>query len=56
MKDKMFYQLMEIDKACADRVKRVWKEMLETTKCDQGKKFTSLEEYVDFRIVDTGAP
>lgn len=49
-------QLASVDKACTERVKRVWKEMITTTLSDKDKQFASLDEYVDFRIVDTGAP
>ncbi|KAI1818647.1 isoprenoid synthase domain-containing protein [Poronia punctata] len=53
---KMMLKLASTDPACTERVMRVWKEMLSTTVRDQKKKFSSLEEYVDFRIIDTGAP
>ncbi|USP73611.1 fusicoccadiene synthase [Curvularia clavata] len=53
---KMMTQLASADKACTERIKRVWQEMITTTLCDKDKQFTSLDEYVDFRIVDTGAP
>lgn len=49
-------QLASTDKACTERVERVWQEMISTTLRDKDKQFTSLDEYVDFRIVDTGAP
>jgi len=52
----MMTQLSSMDRACAERVKRVWKEMLSTTLRDKDKVFDSLEKYVDFRIIDTGAP
>ncbi|RMZ70974.1 fusicoccadiene synthase [Pyrenophora seminiperda CCB06] len=53
---KMMMQLASMDKACTERVKRVWQEMITTTLSDKDKQFASLDEYVDFRIVDTGAP
>jgi hypothetical protein len=53
---KIMTQLTATDKACAQRVKRVWQEMLCTTLRDKDRQFASLEDYVDFRIVDTGAP
>ena len=53
---KMALQLETIDKGCCERVMRVWKEMLSTTLRDKDTDFRSLEEYVEFRIVDTGAP
>ncbi|KAI4940773.1 hypothetical protein J4E91_011217 [Alternaria rosae] len=53
---KIMTQLASIDKGCTERVKRVWKEMIATTLRDKDKCFANLEEYVDFRMVDTGAP
>jgi hypothetical protein len=53
---KMMLGLTSTDKVCAERVMRVWKTMLSTTLKDKAKDFTTLEEYLDFRIVDTGAP
>jgi hypothetical protein len=53
---KMALQLLQTDKACAERVLAVWKTMLSTTLERKSDTFTSLEEYLDFRIVDTGAP
>jgi hypothetical protein len=52
----MMTQLESTDKACTERIKYVWHEMLSTTLRDKDKQFASLEEYVDFRIIDTGAP
>lgn len=48
--------LTSTDEACAERVMDVWKTMLSTTLKDKSKEFTTLEEYLDFRIIDTGAP
>lgn len=45
-----------LDKACSDRIMRVWKEMLSTTVRDQNKNLSSLEEHIAFRIVETWAP
>lgn len=52
----MMVQLMSTDKICAQRVTKVWETMLETTLRDKASSFASIEEYLDFRIVDTGAP
>jgi hypothetical protein len=49
-------QLTSMDKVCTERIKHVWKEMVSTTLQHKDKQFASLEEYVDFRIIDTGAP
>jgi hypothetical protein len=53
---KMMLGLTSTDEACAERVMDVWKTMLSTTLKDKSKEFTTLEEYLDFRIIDTGAP
>ncbi|KAK4185022.1 isoprenoid synthase domain-containing protein [Podospora australis] len=53
---KMMLQLMSTDKVCAAWVLNVWKAMLATTLKDKAKDLSNLEEYLDFRIVDTGAP
>ncbi|CAN9134015.1 unnamed protein product [Alternaria alternata] len=53
---KIMIQLASIDHACTERVKSVWKEMIDTTLRDKNKCFTHLEEYVNFRMIDTGAP
>jgi hypothetical protein len=49
-------QLTSTDKVCAERVMDVWRTMLATTRADKCKDFATLGEYLDFRIVDTGAP
>lgn len=51
---KIMTQLTSTNKACTERVKRVWGEMLTTTSRDKDGEFSSLEEYVDFRVVDAG--
>ncbi|KAF1941380.1 terpenoid synthase [Clathrospora elynae] len=43
------------DQACSKRIMRTWQTMLTTTLHGKDKAFTSLDEYLDFRIVDTGA-
>ncbi|KAI5376644.1 hypothetical protein J4E82_004590 [Alternaria postmessia] len=53
---KIMIQLASIDHACTEQVKSVWKEMIDTTLRDKNKCFTHLEEYVNFRMIDTGAP
>lgn len=55
MQAKMMTQLTSIDKVCTERVKQVWGEMLTTTLRDKDRGFASLEEYLEFRIVNTGA-
>jgi hypothetical protein len=53
---KMMLQLNATDKACAARVMDAWKTMLSTTLRDKARDFVDLEDYLDFRIIDTGAP
>ncbi|KAK4449781.1 isoprenoid synthase domain-containing protein [Podospora aff. communis PSN243] len=56
MQAKMMVQLMRIDAICAKRVLDVWKTMLLTTLKHKSDSFESLDEYLDYRITDTGAP
>jgi hypothetical protein len=53
---KMMLQLLSTDKECAEKVINVWQVMLSTTRAQKNRDFESLEDYVEFRIVDTGAP
>lgn len=53
----MLLDLLSIDTACAEVVIDSWKTMINTTaEQDKTRAFENLEEYVDYRIVDTGAP
>jgi hypothetical protein len=52
---KMMLQLNAIDKACAARVMRAWKTMLSTTRRDKYTDFRDLEDYLNFRVVDSAA-
>lgn len=53
---KMMVQLTSIDSECSKRIMREWEIMLARTLKEKDNNFQTLEEYVDFRIVDTGAP
>jgi hypothetical protein len=53
---KMMLALTSTDNKCAERVMTTWKAMLSATLRDKPKEFTTLEDYVDFRILDTGGP
>jgi hypothetical protein len=53
---KMMLGLTSTDRVCAERVLRVWKTMLSTTLKNKSKDFTTLEKYLDFRMIDTGGP
>lgn len=57
IQSKMLLELLEIDKPCAEVFIQSWKEMVATTASrDKSCLFTTLDEYVDYRIIDTGAP
>jgi hypothetical protein len=53
---KILTLFTSIDSACTERVKRKLKEALAMTLRDKNKHFDSLERYLEFRIVDSGAP
>lgn len=52
----MAVQLADTDSKCAERVISVWESMLKTTLRDKTCDFDTLDDYLDFRIIDTGAP
>ncbi|KAL5337411.1 class I glutamine amidotransferase-like protein [Aspergillus crustosus] len=57
IQSKILLELLSIDAPCAGVVIDSWKTMIATTaKQDKKRVFGDLEEYVDFRIADTGAP
>ncbi|KAE8152335.1 isoprenoid synthase domain-containing protein [Aspergillus avenaceus] len=57
IQSKMMLELLSIDASCAQVVFDSWKTMIATTaKQDKTRLFDNLEEYVDYRIIDTGAP
>jgi hypothetical protein len=56
MQAKMMVQLMRTDAVCAKRVMDVWRTMLLTTLKYKSDRFECLDQYLDYRITDTGAP
>ena len=56
LQTKIMTQLAATDAQCAYRVKQAWEKMIDTTLRDREKSFTSLKQYVDFRLVETYAP
>lgn len=57
IQSKMLLELLSVDTHCAEVVIDAWKTMIDTTaKQDKTRTFSDLEEYVDYRIIDTGAP
>ena len=53
---KIMLQFQATDKICAERVISVWKTMLGTTRQHKSTAFACLDDYLEFRIVDCGAP
>jgi hypothetical protein len=53
---KMMMQLTAVDEERAKHVERKWREMIATTLRYKDTHFDTLAKYVEFRIVDTGAP
>ncbi|KAL5041044.1 hypothetical protein BDW71DRAFT_212499 [Aspergillus fruticulosus] len=57
IQSKMLLELLSIDAPCAEVVIDSWKTMISTTaKQDKKRVFENLDGYLDYRIVDTGAP
>lgn len=57
IQSKMLLQLLSVDPGCGKVVVDAWKEMVATTaQRDKTCIFDNMEEYVEYRIVDTGAP
>ncbi|PWY67090.1 geranylgeranyl pyrophosphate synthase [Aspergillus sclerotioniger CBS 115572] len=57
IQSKMLLELLSIDPQCAEVVIDAWKTMISTTaKQDKTRTFSNLEDYVNYRIIDTGAP
>ncbi|KAJ4018779.1 hypothetical protein NW752_005907 [Fusarium irregulare] len=54
--EKIMGRLLQTDEVCAKRIEKVWKEMIATTMRDKRVDFQSIEDYLEFRMVDTGAP
>ncbi|UZP36774.1 hypothetical protein NXS19_004590 [Fusarium pseudograminearum] len=53
---KMVMELMEVDKEQAKETLRLWKEMSAVFVQIRDMKFTVLEDYLKFRVVDAGCP
>lgn len=57
IQSKMLLELLSIDSTCANVVIEAWKEMVGTTASrDKTKIFDNMDDYVEYRIIDTGAP
>lgn len=53
---KMVMELMEVDKDQAKETLRLWKEMSDVFVQIRDMKFTALDAYLKFRVVDAGCP
>lgn len=52
----MIMELLSIDPRCAEVVVDSWRTMIQTTaQLDKDRMFDNLKDYVDYRIIDTGA-
>ncbi|KAJ9663560.1 hypothetical protein H2198_000826 [Neophaeococcomyces mojaviensis] len=57
IQSRVMLELMSIDPVCAQVCVDAWKVMADTTsKRDKNIPFSSMEEYLEYRIIDTGAP
>ena len=57
IQSKMMLELLSVDPECANAAIDAWRVMVDTTsKRDKTIPFTNMEDYLDYRIVDTGAP
>lgn len=53
---KMVMELMDVDKTKAKECLRLWREMSDVFVQIRDLKFTALDEYLKYRIVDAGCP
>ncbi|KAJ5065742.1 isoprenoid synthase domain-containing protein [Bipolaris maydis] len=51
---KIMNELTSVDQACAERVRRTFKEAIALILREKGKQYGSLDEYLDFRLIDAG--
>jgi hypothetical protein len=58
MQAKIILGLFDIDQACGQRIVEKWKLGMSVTRLmkRERKTFKSLEEYLPYRSLDTGAP
>lgn len=57
IQSKMMLEMLSVDPECANAAIDAWRVMVDTTsKRDKTTPFTNMEDYIDYRIVDTGAP
>ena len=57
IQSKMMLEMLSVDPECANAAIDAWRVMVDTTsKRDKNIPFTTMEDYIEYRIVDTGAP
>ena len=57
IQSKMMLEMLSVDLECANAVIDAWRVMVDTTsKRAKTTPFTNMEDYIDYRIVDAGAP
>jgi hypothetical protein len=52
----MVHRLMAMDAKCGKIVLDAWKEMVSTIRENISSTFVTLDEYLEFRMVDAGSP
>ena len=52
---KMMSQMVEIDKEGAERILASWKQWSQHSLTFKGARFESMEEYMEFRVIDCAA-
>ncbi|KAK6525709.1 hypothetical protein TWF281_010760 [Arthrobotrys megalospora] len=53
LQSRILLELVKIDPDCGDQLVEMWQEMVSTA-VNQPKVFRDLDEYLEFRIIDTG--
>lgn len=57
IRSKMMLEMLSVDPECANVAIDAWRFMVDTTaKRDKTIPFTNMEDSIDYRIMDTGAP
>ncbi|OBS27869.1 hypothetical protein FPOA_01811 [Fusarium poae] len=54
--ERCISRLLQTDEVCAKRIAKAWKDAIDTTIRDKRIDFQSVEDYLEFRMIDTGAP
>ncbi|EKJ68362.1 hypothetical protein FPSE_11370 [Fusarium pseudograminearum CS3096] len=53
--ERCISQLLQTDEVCAKRIAKTWKDAINTTTEDKDVDFKSIKDYLEFRMIDTGA-